>query len=626
MEQLSSQHPALQVNVLKWSDDLDLSDQSIFFVELQEEFFFEDVDIVRKLRVERPLSPIIGTSEQLRTGLITVAFESGLSDYILPNTSIDMLGAKLKATYKVAKTSILVEIQNHELLESTRSLRAAYTKLKEEIEARKTAENERDIATKLAQLHEQNKEILDNLLNGFFTIHKDLTIAETTSKACEELFFNKIAGKHIEEALDLPEDNAAFLSLSLEQLFENIIPADVSLSFIPKKLKTNNKKIIDFHFTPVLDDSGEPEKVIVVATDVTKQVAETKMLKLKEKKNQILINILHHNQTFKLFLKNYKSSLQTLAKTCDEKEGKRILHTLKGNSLTFGFELIGSLIHEMETQLNDDPEINFDESKQEFSQELETLMVEFLHENSSVLGIDYHQKIEASFNLNEEQIKRFYGFAEEIESPESKSEFIELLNLHRLSPISVFTDVLKTKVPVIIKALGKSINFSIKGENILVDRERLQSIFDNLIHGVSNACAHGIESEKERIEKKKPGKGKVLLFCAKEGNDLKVSIRDNGAGINKDKVVKSALQKGIIQEGDIPNLKQEEIFSLIFCDNLSTADNVSEISGRGVGLAALKEAVDKVGGKIKIISHENRGTNINIYIPNGCIYSGNPLD
>ncbi|MFK7826303.1 MAG: ATP-binding protein [Oligoflexales bacterium] len=604
---------------------MELSEQSIFIVELQEEFFFEDVDVVRKLRVARPLSPIIGTSEQLRTGLITVAFESGLSDYILPNTSNSMLGAKLKASYKVAKTSILVEIQNHDLLESTRSLRAAYTKLKDEIEARKTAENERDIATKLAQLHEQNKEILDNLLSGFFTIEKGLTIAETTSKACEDLFFNKIAGKHIEQALDLQEDTSSFLTLSLEQLFENIIPIEVSLSFVPQKIETIHKKIIDLHYTPILDEDQDLQKVIVVATDITKQVAETKRLKLKEKKNQILINILHHDQTFKLFLKNYKSSLETLKTTTDEKVAKRILHTLKGNSLTFGFELIGSVIHEMETQLSQDPDLDFKECTDEFSQELETLMLEFLEQNSAVLGIDYHQKYEASFSLKEEQIKRFYDFAEDINSEESKTEFIELLNLHKLSPISIYTDVLKTKVPSIIKNLDKSIKFIIKGEQVLIDRDRLQKVFDNLIHGISNACAHGIENEKERIEKKKPSKGKVLLFCAKDGKDLLVSIRDNGAGINKDKVIKSALEKGFITEGQIPNLKQDEIFALIFCDNLSTADEVSEISGRGVGISSLKDAVESIGGSIKIVSQKDRGTNINLFIPNGCTFSGNPF-
>ncbi|NRA46550.1 MAG: Hpt domain-containing protein [Oligoflexales bacterium] len=625
LQRLGTEHPFLQVRLQQWSENLDLSEYSLFFVELQEEVFFEDVDMVRKIRVARPLSPIIGTSEQLRSGLITVAFESGLSDYVLPNTSISMLGAKLKAAYKVAKTSILVEIQNHELLESTRSLRASYTKLKEEIEARKTAETERDIATKLAQLHEQNKEILDNLLSGFFTFEKDLKIAETTSKACEDLFFNKIAGKHIEDALDLNESTATFLTLSLEQLFDNIIPNEVSLSFVPKKIETKHDKIIDLHYTPVYDADKEPHKIIVVATDITAQVAETKKLQQKEKLNQILINILHHNQTFKLFLKNYKSSLQTLKSTTSEVEARRILHTLKGNSLTFGFEHIGSRIHDMETKLNQESEFDFEVCQNDYCPELESLMADFLERNSAILGIDYNQKYEVSYTLNEELLKRFYNIAENMKSQETKTEYLALLNLHKLSPISIFTEVINQKIPNIIKKLEKSIEFKIRGDNILIDRDRLQGVFDNLIHGVANACAHGIEPEQERLEKKKQAKGKVQLAFSKNGHDLMISIRDDGAGINTDKVVKSALKNGFIKEADIPKLKQEEIFGLIFSDRLSTADKVNEIAGRGVGLSALKNAVEATGGRIKIDSQANRGTNINIFLPNGCTYQGNPF-
>ena len=536
-----------------------------------------------------------------------------------------MLGSKLKAAYKVAKTSILVEIQNHELLESTRSLRAAYSKLKDEIEARKTAENERDIATKLAQLHEQNKEILDNLLSGFFTIEKDLQIAETTSKACEELFYNKIAGKHVEDALDLHESTSTFLTLSLEQLFDNLIPNDVALSFVPKKIETLHNKILDFHYTPILDENQAPHKVIVVATDITDQVAETKKLQQKEKLNQILINILQHNQTFMLFLKNYKSSLQTLEKTTSEAEARRILHTLKGNSLTFGFEQIGSRIHDMETKLNQESPFNFDLCGGQYRTELEDLMADFLDKHKAILGIDYHHKYEASFTLNEEQIRRFYEYADQITSEESRTDYLNILNLHKMSPISVFTEVLNTKIPNIIKKLEKSVEFKISGDDILIDRDRLQPVCDNLIHGVANACAHGIEPEKNRLEKNKVAKGSVKLLFAKNGDDLTISITDDGNGINKDKVIKSALKKMIITEDQIPNLSEEDIFKLIFSDQLSTAEKVTEVSGRGVGLAALKNAVDTTGGRIKISSQENKGTNIQILIPNGCAYKGNPF-
>lgn len=624
-QKLQADFPYLQINVQTWSDGLDLSASSIFVVELQEEFFFEDIDIVRKLRVERPLSPIIATSEQLRSGLITVAFESGLSDYILPGTPPAIMGPKLKAAYKVSKTSILVEIQNNELVESTRSLRAAYSKLKEEVEARKTAENERDIAQQVAELHEQNKEILDNLLSGFFTIEKSLVVAETTSKACEDLFFNQIAGKPVTEALDVNETNATFLRLALEQVFDNIMPMDVSLSFVPQKIETKHSKIIDLHFTPVMDENNKPLKIIVVATDITEQVAETKKLKQQEKTNQIIINILHHDQTFKLFLKNYKSSLQVLKTSSDQNEAKRILHTLKGNSLTFGFEHIGERIHDMETELNDKSEFDFDTCRNQYSPELERLMIEFLEANSSVLGIDYHQSQEIGFSFSEEQIKKFYGFAEEIEQEDKRADFLALVNLHKMSPASVFTEVLSLKVNDIIKKLEKSIDFNIKGDDVLVDRDRLQGVFDNLIHGLTNACSHGIEPEKERIEKKKPGKGRVQLSFVKKSNDLLISIFDDGAGINKNKVVKSAVKNNIIKEEDVPKLKQEEIFSLIFVDSLSTADQINEISGRGVGMPALKSAIKAVNGKIKIKSLENQGTNIIIFLPNGCVFSDKPM-
>ncbi len=161
--------------------------------------------------------------------------------------------------------------------------------------------------------------------------------------------------------------------------------------------------------------------------------------------------------------------------------------------------------------------------------------------------------------------------------------------------------------------LNKKINLVIEGEDTELDKAVVEDLLDPIMHCVRNSCDHGIESPEERIAAGKPETGTVLLKASNEGNLIIIDISDDGAGIDAEKVRKKAIEKGIIHPDKV--LSENEIHQLIFEPGFSTADKISKISGRGVGLDVVKTMIDKLNGTVNVTSVKGKGTTFSIRLP-----------
>lgn len=161
---------------------------------------------------------------------------------------------------------------------------------------------------------------------------------------------------------------------------------------------------------------------------------------------------------------------------------------------------------------------------------------------------------------------------------------------------------------------GKEVTLDIFGGETEIDKKVIDRIGDPLVHLIRNAVDHGIESREERAAAGKPPTSSVRLGAYQDGDHICIEVSDDGKGLNQQAILKKAREKGLINEAD-QNLSEERILDLIFQPGFSTAETITDVSGRGVGMDAVKKAIEGLGGSLRIRSFVGRGTTITITLP-----------
>jgi two-component system chemotaxis sensor kinase CheA len=183
----------------------------------------------------------------------------------------------------------------------------------------------------------------------------------------------------------------------------------------------------------------------------------------------------------------------------------------------------------------------------------------------------------------------------------------------RMAPVrSVFQNMNRI-VREIEKALGKKIKLELQGEETEIDRTVLERITDPLVHLMRNAADHGIESAEKRAAAGKPEVGTIRLSARQNGRGAVIEIQDDGPGLDPDLLIQKAIEKGILNPK--VQLTPEAAYQLIFAPGLSTKQNVTEISGRGVGMDVVKSAISKLRGTLQIRTELGKGTCFSIHLP-----------
>lgn len=218
-----------------------------------------------------------------------------------------------------------------------------------------------------------------------------------------------------------------------------------------------------------------------------------------------------------------------------------------------------------------------------------------------------------------EQLARESGQSALMETVEHMSRISgDLQNIiltMRMVPVEQVFNRFPRMVRDLAKDLNKKINLEIVGADTELDRTVIDEIGDPLVHLLRNSLDHGVESAEERRAAGKPEEGLVQLKAYHSGNHVFIEVRDDGKGINRDKVLKKALERGILTEQTASSLSDKQIYELLFASGLSTADQISDVSGRGVGLDVVKTKIESLGGSCSVDSNPGAGTTFLIQLP-----------
>ncbi|MBU3572783.1 chemotaxis protein CheA [Priestia aryabhattai] len=189
-----------------------------------------------------------------------------------------------------------------------------------------------------------------------------------------------------------------------------------------------------------------------------------------------------------------------------------------------------------------------------------------------------------------------------------------ILNM-RMVPVETVFNRFPRMVRQLSKDLGKQIELQIVGADTELDRTVIDEIGDPLVHLLRNAVDHGIEMPQVRLKNGKNEKGTIRLKAYHSGNHVFIDLEDDGAGINREKILQKALNRGIIDGKTAETLTDKQVYELIFASGFSTAEQISDVSGRGVGLDVVKNTIESLGGSVTIDSNEGYGSRFSIQLP-----------
>jgi two-component system chemotaxis sensor kinase CheA len=195
------------------------------------------------------------------------------------------------------------------------------------------------------------------------------------------------------------------------------------------------------------------------------------------------------------------------------------------------------------------------------------------------------------------------------------TEMQETIMKTRMQPIGTVFNKFPRIIRDLAKALGKKVNLHLEGTETELDRSIIETIKDPLTHLIRNAIDHGIEPPSERIQLGKPQEGNLILRAYQEGGQVVIEVDDDGRGIDIEKIKKKAIEKGFMSYEEADRASEKELLNLIFKPGFSTAETVTQLSGRGVGMDVVKANIEKLGGSIEINTVLGKGTNVKIKIP-----------
>jgi two-component system, chemotaxis family, sensor kinase CheA len=459
------------------------------------------------------------------------------------------------------------------------------------------------------------RNILDNAEEGFFTFGETLAIDPSYSRGCREIFGKDIAGLSAPDLLFPGMDQIVsdfrqgfglyFSGKSKAQIIFDLTERETSL----------RGRIIRVTYK---ETAGR--RILCILDDATLEI-EVKEREREEAESQARILSAIHN---KHFFAQYGDSADNLFAHLglyefqqpsleEKKELMRLLHSFKGDSGFFGFITTQASAHESETLIADSLSLGTEVSYREIVTQLRRAYARELKTITDTMGERWIDESGGIVMLRSEFQKLVAYLRKKLPGDSRLQAFLDSFRKMSL-------DELFSRLPFVAAAaaerLGKKLKpMVITGGNPRVVPDRLMPLAEACAHIVNNMVDHGIEFPYERDAVQKPPVGTVQLDITFDKSSLTLRFSDDGRGINPREIEKVGRERGLIHEGTSPS--NSELFALLFEDGFSTRKEATMTSGRGVGLAALREEARKLGGSVEISSKLGKGSVFTIKVPLG---------
>ncbi|HEX9619262.1 MAG TPA: ATP-binding protein, partial [Polyangiaceae bacterium] len=462
---------------------------------------------------------------------------------------------------------------------------------------------EKVVQKRTAELDLRNRDmrlVLDNVQQGFLTIDLDgvmspersAVIATWLGTADPGTTFADYLGRHAPHTADMFRG-------AWDQVVGGVLPPDVSLDQMPKKASVGERHL-ELEYIPICE-GDELKKTLVVLSDVTVEVQRERLEAEQREVLHMFERALNDKSGFLEFFE--ESALQVNAIVSGEVEDtvvlKRIIHTLKGNSSIFGVTTVANLCHRMEAELAEEGQPPTAAQRNELSERWKALRVKV----DTLLGENARRKIEVD-DAECEQI------LDAISSGSPRPVIAKLISDWRLEPTSRRLRRIAEQARGIASRLEKGpIAVDFDAGDLRLDPELWTPFWSAFVHVVRNAIDHGIETADERRAADKPPEGVLGLTTRMESGQFVIEIRDDGRGVDWQAIKERAEERGLRAE------TEADLVEALFSDGISTRKIMSEYSGRGIGMGAVRAACAELGGAVSIHSTAGAGTRVEFTFP-----------
>jgi two-component system, chemotaxis family, sensor kinase CheA len=386
---------------------------------------------------------------------------------------------------------------------------------------------------------------------------------------------------------------ADWLDLGLESLAESALPPELIICQLPTRMQ-NGQQTWSIAYRPIMGRGGDEklERLLVVLSDITDELVREQMERDSREMVQLFQRVTADRGGAEQFFEEARALVERIAAADATPETEaRLIHTLKGNCALFGVESMVQICHDIESELRSESRTtNQDEREQ---------IVKRWRRITELTGAIFGER-RSTIELEDVDLEELL---KAIDAKLPAHELAAIANSWRHEPVRLRFTRLADKAIWLAKRLGKnSVTVHTDANGIHLDGRRWAPFWSAFVHAVNNAVDHGIENAETRGARGKTPTGNLWFSAGREGTELHISLRDDGQGIDWGRLAERAKQRGL------HNPTTADLVEIMCMDGVSTRDNATATSGRGVGLAALKEVTLSLGGRMEVSSEPGKGT------------------
>lgn len=479
----------------------------------------------------------------------------------------------------------------------------------------------RILSRQVEKSEENTRSLLAVLREGLFFFDREGKIAAERSQSLAKI----IPG--IESITDLvaftkaytkvPEENVSTcLKLLWNQDDDDFMSDfDSTITFLPRTLSLDGTRTINLSYRPLYGQNEELEKVVVVATDVTEQLKSEKEALIQAERVRKISRVAAGVESYLSFFeeaigifRRADAIFQLGKETSELVQLKRDLHTLKGSLGTFEFTSLARQLHELESQLAE-----LGPAHEKVRGLWELIKDQWKFETSDIEAVLGLKENKGKLSLAKPKLEKLFEYAR------SKRDegLAQLLQDCLRSPLrEVFAKYEAYLGKLMERRSEKQVRLTYTGDSSELSYAEMQRLDAAFVHIIRNCMDHGIEDKDLRQAAHKANVGMIEIACYRRNDgSLHFIVRDDGQGVNGDKLALKAVQSGLWTQEQMERASFQEKVELVFAPNLSSKDEVTETSGRGVGMDAVKNLLEGLGGKISIFSQPGVGTQFEIDVP-----------
>ncbi|MDF2720497.1 MAG: hypothetical protein K0Q59_172 [Paenibacillus sp.] len=493
----------------------------------------------------------------------------------------------------------------------------------------------RTLEAKVQERTRSIQNLLDNAGQGFLTVNEQLLVQAEHSSECKRIFERDIVDAQFVELL-YPEDagERAFH----EDIFNSVFQGDdlqreVCLSLLPADIDIWGKRI-SLQYKWIAGMGTEPDKVMIVMTDTSERLRMEHQMAKERQALHMVVWVVKHYRDFKEMIAEYRKFTQhglnellqgALTPVDKWSELYRAIHTFKGNFAQIDFIHTTERLHEFESRLVEWKSRIADEKAKSsvspaFAKWLAGLdLLGWLEEDLRILRDILGDQYDFSQDVVTIELGRLRSLERQVYAILPSQEALLIVSeLKKLKyrPFRELLDVYPDYTARLAERSGKALHpIRIVGGEQLVDPDAYSEFTRSLIHIFRNMVDHGIEMPEQRASVGKDKRGTILCEVEITEQELRLSVSNDGKEIDRTAIREQALAKKLYTAQELEAMPNDELFKLLFREQFSTKEWISKVSGRGIGLAAVRKALARLGGSVRVESDSGSGTVFTFTIP-----------